>query len=104
MSRSVVKWHLISNPITSNEHIPAERKVVLVWLKNKFLPFCGYIRYGAGDKNSPYFVVYHGNPEIGADVVAWCDCLPDIGPNIEIVKMYNKEQKTGRGFDERFPI
>ena len=96
-------WHPVSTPIQQNEHIPAERKTVLVWLKEKHLPFCGYIRYAAGDKDCPYFVVYHGNTEIGSDVVAWCDCLPDKGPDVPTAAMYSRQQKTGRGFPERNP-
>lgn len=33
----------------------------------------GYLKYGAGDPDSPYFVV----PSVGGEVVAWCDCLGD---------------------------
>lgn len=34
----------------------------------------GYLNYGAGDEESPYFVVpgLHTGLEL-----AWCDCLPD---------------------------
>jgi len=94
-------WHLVSNPIAPEEHIPAERKTVLVWLRDTHQPFCGYIRYAAGDLSCPYFVVYHGNTNIGADVVAWCDCLPDAGPPIDSAKMYTKWNRTGRGVPER---
>jgi hypothetical protein len=94
-------WHTVSNPIKPSEHIPAERKTVLVWLKEKALPFCGYIRYAAGDEDCPYFVVYHGNSRIGSDVVAWCDCLPNRGPDFPSADMYSKEQNKGRGFPER---
>jgi len=76
---------------------PPENKVVLVWLANKSLPFCGYMKYAAGDKNSPYFVVYHGNPEIGHEVVAWCDCLPPNGPSrLDELKtdLYERGQAT----------
>ncbi len=100
-TKSSPVWHYVSNPIQQNEHIPAERKVVLVWLKSSHLPFCGYIRYAAGDKECPFFVVYHGNSSIGSDVVAWCDCLPDQGPDVITSTMYSREQKTGRGFRER---
>jgi hypothetical protein len=97
--RPVTKaYHLVVNP---GDHIPAERKAVLVWLRGSHLPFCGYIRYAAGDQACPYFVVYHGNQEIGHDVVAWCDCLPDTGPDFPTAKMYSEQQATGRGFPER---
>lgn len=101
--KSDAVWHYVSNPILPNEHIPAERRIVLVWLREHTLPFCGYIRYASGSKDSPFFVVYHGNPEKGSDVVAWCDCLPDNGPSIDTAKMYNKEQLEGRGYPERIP-
>jgi len=58
---------------------PPERKVVLAWIRGSALPFCAYMKYAAGEEDCPYWVVYHGNPERGFDVVAWCDCLPD-GP------------------------
>lgn len=94
-------WHHVSNPIEPDEHIPAERKVVLVWLRDKALPFCGYIRYAAGCEDSPYFVVYHGNANVGSDVIAWCDCLPDTGPDVPSAAAYSKQQATGRGKRER---
>jgi hypothetical protein len=99
--KPVAVWNPVSNPILPSESIPAERRVVLVWLRGHALPFCGYIRYAAGDRSSPYFVVYHGNSEIGSDVVAWCDCLPSNGPDIDAAKMYTKEQEKGRGFAAR---
>lgn len=91
-------WHYVSTPIDPSETLPAERKTVLVWLKEKHLPFCGYIRYSAGEKDCPYFVVYHEN---GANVVAWCDCLPVKGPESETAKMYSAQQATGRGYPAR---
>lgn len=94
-------WHRVSTPIQPNEHIPPERKVVLVWLRDTHVPFCGYIRYAAGDIACPFFVVYHGNTDIGADVIAWCDCLPDGGPDVIEARMYSRQNKTGRGFPER---
>ncbi len=33
----------------------------------------GYLKLGAGDKDSPYFVT----PGVGGDPSHWCDCLPD---------------------------
>ncbi len=94
-------WNYVSNPIKPSEALPAERKTVIVWLRNEYLPFCGYVRYAAGDQDSPYFVVYHGNPLIATDVAAWCDCLPDEGPKFPTAEMYSREQKTGRGFGAR---
>ena len=33
----------------------------------------GYLKFGAGDPNSPYFVI----PGVGGKPSHWCDCLPD---------------------------
>jgi hypothetical protein len=96
-----VNWNSVSNPITPDEEIPAERKVVLVWLAESALPYCGYIRYAAGDIDCPYFVVYHGNSERGSNVIAWCDCLPGKGPDHPNAKTYTRDQKSGRGYPAR---
>lgn len=95
-----MEWNKVSHPIGQKDALPAERKVVAVWLENKFLPYCGYIRYSAGEKDSPFFVVYHGNSEIGARVIAWCECLPLIQPE-GTGDFYAKDQKDGRGYPAR---
>jgi len=96
-------WTLVSYPLQLNESIPDERKVVLVWLKEGGLPFCGYIRYAAGCKDSPYFVVYHGNSDIGAKVVAWCDCLPDsfqdIKDKLNKIEQTDTKEREDRAFE-----
>lgn len=33
----------------------------------------GYMKFGAGCEDSPYFVI----PSVGGEVVAWADCLGD---------------------------
>jgi hypothetical protein len=91
-------WQNVNFPLLPGDPLPAERKTVLVWLEDAHLPFCGYVRYAAGDVNSPYFVVYHGNPKIGTRVVAWCDCLPDTGPEVPTAGMYTCERNAGRGY------
>lgn len=97
-----IAWNLVSYPIDPGDPLPPERKVVLVWLKKSALPFCGYIRYAAGDKTCPYFVVYHGNTQKGSQVIAWCDCLPDKGPpSLDEARLYDKDQATGRGYPAR---
>lgn len=58
---------------------PPERKLVLVQSEGReggYAPSVGvgYLRYAAGCKDSPFFVVPGGKR--GRDV-AWCDCLPD---------------------------
>jgi hypothetical protein len=85
-------------PLQAGDSLPAERKVVAVWLEDHYLPYCGYIRYAAGDPNCPYFVVYHGNSQIGARVVAWFDCLPDTGPaDCPTALNYTMGRNAGRG-------
>lgn len=75
-------WMKCHYPIQIGDPLPPERKTVLVWCEgpNSALPYCGYLRYGAGDRFSPYFVVYHGNPDRPSSVIAWSDCLPDKPP------------------------
>ena len=73
---------------------PPEGRTVLVWLRDKHLPFCGYMKCAAGEKDSPYWVVYHGNTDIGVDVVAWSDCLP-AGPPGHEAGVYARGRKEG---------
>lgn len=94
-------WYKVCFPIAPTDPLPAERKTVLVWLDGHALPFCGYVRYAAGELDSPYFVVYHGNDKIGANVVAWCDCLPSYGPDWLDTRTYNRSQPAGRGYCAR---
>lgn len=60
--------------------LPPERKLVMVQSEGrtaKGLPpsvSVGYLRFAAGEKDSPFFVV--PGVERGKDV-AWCDCLPE---------------------------
>jgi len=90
-------WHLIKNPIEPEDKLPPERKVVLVFVKGSYLPYCAYIRYSAGDINCPYFVVYRSDK--GAEVWAWCDCLPE-GPHSTEAGFYNANRE-GNGFPAR---
>lgn len=96
-------WHEVSEPLSRELHmLPPERKVVLLWLSGKYLPFCGYLRYAAGCVDSPYFVVY-GVVE-RSPVVAWRDCLPEVGPEIPEAEMYGRDQsRGGRGFPASYP-
>ena len=90
-------WHLVNWPIRPENKLPPERKVVLVFVEGSMLPYCGYIRYAAGDINCPYFVVYRADK--GAEVWAWCDCLPK-GPDNTKAEFYN-HNFAGRGFPKR---
>lgn len=97
------EWHYVSCPIQPGEELPPERKVVLVFVEPSergpnCLPFCGYVRYAAGDDDSPFFVVYHGNNMISANARAWCDCLPHNAPDLDwIGTIYADGQPNGRG-------
>lgn len=75
-------WHPVSLPVARGEQIPAERKVVLVRLFGRKLPYCGYVRYVDGYRERPQFVVYHGEYEVVSHAVSWCDCLPYAGPTL----------------------
>ena len=63
----------------AQQELPQARKHILVQLAakpDKGLPpavAVGYLRFAAGDENSPVFTI----PGVGGDVVAWCDCLGD---------------------------
>jgi hypothetical protein len=65
-------WHPTHQPPHHGDELPAERRTVLVWLSTMELPFCGYIRHHSG---GPFWVVYHGNTDIGTDVIFWDDAL-----------------------------
>lgn len=70
-------WVKFDQNLWSGQRLPQEYKLVLL----AFVPSAigsaptavGYLRYGAGDKNSPYFVT----PSVGGVPSYWCDCLPD---------------------------
>lgn len=73
-----MKWHRFDPAKGSRQKRPPIKKDVLVLMVSKGpgLPMgvaVGYRKDGAGDKQSPYFVV----PGLYSPVVAWCDCLPD---------------------------
>jgi len=62
------------------QKLPPERKEVIVCLApfRKGLPnmlMVGYLRYAAGDKDSPQFIL-PGVPQ-WATVLGWCDCLTE---------------------------
>lgn len=66
-----------------NQDLPDEKKEVVLLVKSPDPAYpdglhIGYLKYGAGDPNSPYFVIPGGNYGQGAplQVLAWCDCLP----------------------------
>jgi len=63
----------------AGQPLPRERRYVLCQVaerEEKGLPpsvAVGYLRFAAGDRDSPGFIV----PGVGGPVVAWCDCLGD---------------------------
>jgi len=64
----------------ADQSLPPERKDVVLELApfRDGLPkmyMIGYLRYAAGDKNSPQFIL-PGVPE-KATVIAWADCLKE---------------------------
>jgi hypothetical protein len=75
-----MKWHEYSRDLWHEQKLPEERKYVLVQVEARDEPArglppsvaVGYLKYAAGDKRSPQFIV----PGVGGPVVAWCDCLP----------------------------
>lgn len=74
-----MKWIEYSESKWADQPLPPERKHVLVQIAarpEEGMPpavAVGYMRYAAGDKNSPVFTI----PGVGGSVVAWCDCLGD---------------------------
>jgi len=76
MDKKQPNWHEFHGP---SHELPPERKLVMVIVKEepeKGLPptlAVGYLRYAAGDKQSPYFVV----PGRGGHVSHWLDCIAE---------------------------
>lgn len=74
-----MKWIDFDQKKWANQKLPTAEKHLLVQVAAKpddGLPpavAVGYLRFAAGDENSPVFTI----PGIGGEVVAWCDCLPD---------------------------
>lgn len=74
-----MEWTLFDIEKYGQQPLPLERRHVLLQLAavpSHGLPpavAVGYLRYAAGDVNSPEFTI----PGIGGLVVAWCDCLGD---------------------------
>ena len=71
-------WEFFNIHKGQNQVLPKVYRLVLVQ-KTEEEPFpimVGYLRYAAGDKQSPYFVT-PGKPTSLNDKVYWCDCLGD---------------------------
>lgn len=74
-----MKWIEYTESKWADQPLPPERKHVLVQVAERNeegMPptvAVGYMKFAAGDKLSPHFIV----PGVGGIRVAWCDCLPN---------------------------
>ena len=75
-----MKWYSYDYEKWANQNLPEERRYVLLQFPGDDAKGTaptvgvGYLRYAAGDKNSPQFI----RPGIDKPhPVAWCDCLGD---------------------------
>lgn len=75
-----MKWTPYQRELWHRQPLPRERRPVLVRIMPRVAGYSrpaiavGYMKLGAGEADSPYFVV----PSVSGDVIAWCDCLPDV--------------------------
>jgi hypothetical protein len=73
-------WVAYNRELWHKQPLPKERKYVLVKVAERDDNFMrlpvtlavGYLKYAAGDRYSPVFIV----PGVGGPVVAWSDSLP----------------------------
>lgn len=79
---SEATWIPFDEALYSRQKLPPERRYVLVRVEpvhdgvgavQAMIVAVGYLRYAAGDRDSPFFVV----PSVRGRRVAWCDCLPE---------------------------
>lgn len=75
-----MNWKPYHKDLWSAQDLPTQHKRVLLAFAAGALGECsapatavGYLKYGAGDPDSPYFVT----PGIGGNPSHWCDCLPE---------------------------
>lgn len=74
-----MKWYDYKESLWHRQPLPKEHRHVLVQVAARELKgmppsvVVGYMKFAAGDKQSPRFII----PGVGGPVVAWCDCLPD---------------------------
>lgn len=89
-----ITWIPFDWRLGSRQQLPPERRRVLCVVKAP-VRTCpqgvgvGYLRYAAGDPDSPFFVMPGVHPENGV-VTAWADCLPDdFGiPPVDEIEVY----------------
>lgn len=74
-----MEWVRFDRQKGSNQKLPSAYKPILM-LASSIGPcmpeaiVVGYLKFAAGDKESPYFV----SPGHGGNCIAWSDCLIDI--------------------------
>lgn len=76
-----MQWFKYDRELWHKQKLPIEKRRVLVQVAARETETMGlapavavgYMKYAAGDKHSPHFIV----PGVGGPVVAWCDCLGD---------------------------
>lgn len=74
-----MNWIPFARENGQSQLLPPQRRCVLLMLperKEDGMPpavAVGYLKFAAGDKTCPYFVV----PGVGGKPTHWCDCLGD---------------------------
>ena len=95
-------WIPTHNPPRLAMPLPPHGKCVLAWLADGMLPVTAYVaettvprsRY----RRAQWLVVRHtGAIALGANVIAWCDCLPARGPEGVADAMYRQRQAGQEG-------
>ncbi len=77
--KDTMRWEPFEQALWARQKLPRAKRYLLVQLAadpalgNPPAVAVGYLRYAAGDRNSPVFTI----PGVGGTVVAWCDCLGD---------------------------
>ena len=74
----MAEWHPFVQELWNKQDLPPERRLVLLQFPPRSwgLPpvvAVGYLKYMAGEKDSPMFIT----PGLGGVPGYWCDCLPD---------------------------
>lgn len=81
------KWYDFDPARGYRQKRPPEHKPVLLRFapkESEGLPIgvaVGYLRYGAGQKDSPFFVI----PQFGGQPYQWCDCL-----DFDLMELFSK--------------
>lgn len=93
-------WVPFDQSLWADQPLPTERRYVLVMIpprQREGLPptvAVGYLRYAAGDKNSPNFIT----PGVGGVPTHWNDCLgDDFAAPLWMSKQTPNAKVSGRG-------